>query len=116
MMPSDWTQISAFLGVIGILVGVVLWALRASLRGLFAERRALEVLERRVSAVEARIAEGPTGDDMRELYRRMGSVETQMASATTAIGGVDHGVKRVEHMLGLLLQHELARGNGNEPG
>ena len=115
-MSIDWQQIGALLGVVVVLGGIGAFLVRATLAGLFAERKAFEALERRMSSVEQRLAEGPTGEDMRELYRRMGAVEVSVASAATAISGVTAGVQRVEHMMGLLLQNELSKGKPHEPG
>ena len=116
MMPHDWQQLGAMVGVLLAVGGLMLFMVRSALAGLFAERKAFEALERRVIAVEHRLAEGPTGEDMRELYRRMGAVETGVAGAASAIVGMGDGIRRVEHMLGLLVQHELQRGKNDEPG
>lgn len=109
MNAVDWTQLAAIAGVMTFFSGVGLFILRSSLAGVFAERKALEALIARVTVVEQRVAQGPTGDDMRELYRRMGAVEVGVASAASGIEGVKSGVGRVEHMMGLLLQNELTK-------
>ncbi len=116
-MTLDWQQIGALVSVLVVLGGIGLFMVRAALAGLFAERKAFEAVEARMTAVEKRLAEGPTGEDMRELYRRMGTVEVSVASATTAITGATAAIGRVEHMMSLLLQNELSKGKpNNEPG
>lgn len=129
-MQLELQQIASVLGIAVVIAGVLVLALRTKLAANFAsvgavaaiEKRLEDVagnaavvaitarvaaLEVRMTAAEKRQAEGPTGEDMREFYRRMSGVEVRVAEASTAINGMNDGVKRIEHVLSMLMDNEL---------
>jgi hypothetical protein len=115
MWSIDWQQGGGLVAVVSAVGGVVLLLVRSSMHGVFADRKSYEALVARMTAAENRLAETPNGEDMRELYRRVNGIEVGLAANTAAVAGVGDGVKRVEHMMGLLLRNELEKAGANEP-
>ena len=106
-MTIEPTQWAAILGIIVVISGVVMVLIHARLAKDFVDVRTHEGLVKRVEATEAAMARAASHEDVRGLSARMSQVEIGLASASADIKGVHQGVERVEHMVTLLVKHEL---------
>jgi len=91
-----------------VLVGTALLAaVRRMLRSDFVTREEQNRLEARMTGVEKHMVGMPTDHEVTGLMQRMGKVETGVAVVQSTCEGVNAGLKRVEHTVGLLLDHQL---------
>ena len=63
-----------------------------------------------MGAVERHINSLPAEHEVSDITRRLGSVEAGVGIVNTSIEGVNAGLKRVERIMDLLLQHQLEKG------
>jgi hypothetical protein len=106
----DWQQLAALIIVMTFIGGIGLVILRNSLRGVFVGVDSFEALEMRVAGVESHVKVAPTHVDIAQLANRVGGVEQRMEGVSESLSGLRDGVGRVEHMVDLLLQHQLREG------
>ncbi len=105
----DWQKLAAFVAVVGAIGGLLLRMMLARARGLFTPRASHDALSDRVAKVEQTQRGAPTQTEMAALTGRVASVETGVAVAQATLRGVSEGVGRVEHLLDLLVQHQLRK-------
>ncbi len=116
MIDNFWEEVAAALAVASVIGGAVVWAIRASIRGMFvpaqqhhalAER--VGVVSERVSAVEQKLLAAPGHNDFQSLSIRLNAVEMQQGVMQATLKGVSDGVSRVEHILDMLVQHTIRK-------
>ncbi len=66
-----------------------------------------DALTSRIEGLEKKIVGMPTQEDMRELFRRLGHVESGVAVSTASLQANTAATARVEHMVDLLVKHQL---------
>ncbi len=107
--PTDWQQLAAVFAILGAVGGFAARLMIGRARTLFAPLAGHAALTARVDRVEQTQRGAPTQTEMAGLTARVASVETGVAVAQATLKGVSEGVGRVEHMLDLLVQHQLRK-------
>lgn len=97
-------------GTATLLGGLVIGFIRWKLAGDFAAKSDVTALATRMSAMEQRLTQMPSHDDLRALQARVGGLETQVAVVGEKVSGVKDVVVRVEHQLHLVSQHLIQEG------
>ncbi len=109
----DWTRMGEAATFAAISASAAMAVIRARLGRDFATRDALAHLEDRLDAVETTLRAVPTQADLRLLLDRVQKVETGIGVVQASQDGIADGIKRLEHMVDLLLQHQLSKsGDG----
>jgi hypothetical protein len=107
----EWNQVLPVIGVITVLLGGVMLYVRQKLDGVFARSSEVasmrEALEGRMETMERKMATMPDHADVRALGARMSNVESGVAVLGAQINGLAEGVRRVEHMVDLLVKHQM---------
>jgi hypothetical protein len=101
----------AWIVAVGVALGGLLLAfLRFKLAGDFAKAADLVVLSGRLTAMEQRLTQMPSHDDLRALQGRVGGLETQVAVVGEKLTGLSQIMVRVEHQVNLVSQHLIQEG------
>lgn len=108
-MIETWQAAAGIAASAVMTAGTAVAVVRHMLRSDFVPRGTHSALEQRVNGLERQMATMPSEHDMADLTRRLGAVETGVAVVQTTVEGVNAGMKRVEHTVGLLLRHQLQR-------
>jgi hypothetical protein len=98
------------IGVASLMGGLLLALIRYKLAGDFAAKSDVVALSTRMTAMEQRLTQMPSHDDLRALQQRVGGLETQVAVVGEKVSGVAAIMVRVEHQLGLVSAHLLQEG------
>lgn len=106
---SDWQETAGFVTVIGTAAGVAMRSVLARARTGMTPASAHADLTRRVDAIEQALATLPKSAEVTALTARVASVEKHVAVVGATLDGVANGVRRVEHMMDLLVQNELKK-------
>lgn len=106
----DWQTLAAELGVATAIAGIVWRLVMMGARERFASQEDHDALSNRLAAAENRLSAAPGHADFAALGARIAAVETGVAVAQASIAGIDASVKRTEHMVELLVKHELDGG------
>ncbi len=106
----DWVSLSACLGVIITMFGFLLWIGRQMMSRSFVSHTDHQALGVRLSGVEYTLASTATKTDLGHLEARLRPVETGVAVLASEVQAVKEGVNRTEHMVSILLEHQIAEG------
>jgi Protein of unknown function (DUF2730) len=104
-----WQAVAAIMASCVVVGGGAIAVVSRMLRSDFVTREEQNRLEARMTGVEKHVAGMPSDHDMGNLMQRLGKVETGVAVVQTTVEGVNAGLKRVEHTVGLLLDHQLRK-------
>jgi hypothetical protein len=129
---TGWDQVLAMLTVGGMITAAVLLVLRWRFAGFFvthgdfvslreSNTRENNALSDRLRKVEVQVTDSASSREVNTIAERVRLVEeglsrqgsdiadvkVALSGAVAEIRGVGEGVKRVEHMMGLLVQHHL---------
>jgi hypothetical protein len=116
---TGWDQAYAFIGLVGAIVAGGMLMLRWRLGSYFVTHADHNSMMRQLAAdnaqvnerlkrVEAQVGECASAQDARLLANRIGSVETLLAGNTEKILGVAEGVRRVEHIMNIFVEHQIS--------
>ncbi len=89
---------------------IVVLMLRGWLAGRYATTEQVDELEERVGAVESSTRDMLRRGDLREVERRIGTVETGVSGVRGQLQGVTETLKSIDHTVGLLLAEGLKKG------
>lgn len=110
MISFEWRDL-AWIVAVGVAVGGALLAfLRLKLAGDFARAADVAALTGRMAAMEQRLTQMPSHDDLRVLQQRVGGLETQVAVVGEKLSGLGQIMVRVEHQVNLVSQHLIQEG------
>jgi len=109
MMIDAWQAGAGILASSVIVGGGAVAVVRHMLKAAFVTRAQHETLERAVSGLRERLGALPNEHDVSDLTRRMGGVEKGVAVVQETARGMEAGLKRVEHTMGMLLQRMLEK-------
>lgn len=110
MISFEWKDL-AWIAAVVVAIGTPLLAfLRFKLAGDFARAGDVAALAGKITAIEQRIANMPSHDDIRALQMRIGGVEQGVAVVGTKVEGVEKIMVRVEHQVNLVSQHLIQEG------
>lgn len=125
MINIEWNQILPIIGVATVLLAGVILYVRSKLDGVFAKtsdvaslrgemegrmeemKGQIEEARGQIAGVEKRLANMPDHADVRALDQRVAGVERGVAVVDAKLTGVVQGVGRVEHMVDLLVKHQM---------
>lgn len=110
MISFEWKDLAWIIGVMTLLGGLLLAFLRFKLAGDFAKAADLVLLNGRIAAMEQRLTQMPSHDDLRLLQTRVGGLETQVAVVGEKVTGLGAIMVRVEHQVNLVSQHLIQEG------
>lgn len=95
---------------LGSAIGLILFGwLRDRFGRDFARAADVGALATRMQAVETRIATMPDHRDIHALTARVAAVEGGIGVVTEKARGIEASLKRVEHAVDLLVQHQINR-------
>lgn len=103
------TDVATWLGAGVTIGGIVIAWVRWQLSGAFGSRDDITALAARISNMEAKLANVPTHDDVRQLGQRIGAVEREISVVAADVRGIREGNGRIEHAIRTLYEHELAK-------
>ncbi len=109
-MNIDWGMVSGVATAVALGGGALVGVGQHVLRGWFVGHSQHRALAERVEEVEKRHASLPTQGAIDDFARRLSGVERDAAVIRAEMSGVNAGMKRVEHTVGLLLEHQLEKG------
>jgi hypothetical protein len=103
----DWQDLAAFTVVLTFVMGALAWFLRHTMNQHFAARPDHVALVVRVSDVERSLLTTATKADVHGMEARLRPVETGVAVVAAELQGVKQSVNRTEHMVSLLVDHQM---------
>lgn len=109
LLRQDWVDASAFISTIVVIVGFVGWLSRALIARNFVSHAEHVAAVGRISAVELRMRDVATKEDLGAMERRLAPVETGVAVLRAELQGVKDITLRTEHMLTIIWQSQLDR-------
>ncbi len=104
-----WQALAGILTTSVVVGTAVATTVRHMLRAEFVTRGQHGELERRMGTMEKHIVGVPSEHDVSDLTRRLGTMETGVAVSQASIEGVNAGLKRVEHLVQMLVDHQLRK-------
>jgi hypothetical protein len=110
VISFEFKDLAWMLGIGALLGGAAVAFLRWKLAGDFAKTGDLAELRGKLAALEQRVGQMPSHEDIRELQRRIGGVEQSVAVVGTKVEGAEKIMIRVEHQLNLVSEHLIREG------
>lgn len=105
----DWTRLGEAATFAAISASAAMAVIRARLGRDFATHREIGELRDRLDEMEATLRGQPTDADLSALMERVQKVEIGVGIVQASQNGILEGLKRVEHLLDLLLQDRLRK-------
>ncbi len=116
---AGWDQAYALIGIVGAIIAGGMLMLRWRLGSYFVTHADHNAMMRQLAAdnaqvnerlkrVEAQVSECASANDVRLLANRIGSVEALLAANNEKIVGVAQGVQQVQHIMNILLDHQIS--------
>lgn len=110
MITFEWKDLAWIATVTMLLGGLLLAFLRFKLAGDFAKASDVTALSGRLTAMEQRLTQMPSHDDLRALQSRVGGLEREVAVVGEKVSGLGQIMVRVEHQVNLVSQHLIQEG------
>ncbi len=110
MITFEWKDLAWIVGVMTLLGGLLLAFLRFKLAGDFAKAADVAALTGRLTAMEQRLTQMPSHDDLRAIQHRVGGLEREVAVVGEKVSGLNQIMVRVEHQVNLVSQHLIQEG------
>jgi hypothetical protein len=110
VISFEWRDLAWMIAVCVAVGGALLAFLRFKLAGDFAKASDVSALNVRLSAMETRLTQMPSHDDLRALQNRVGGLEREVAVVGEKVSGLNQIMVRVEHQVNLVSQHLIQEG------
>jgi hypothetical protein len=110
VIQFEWKDLAWIVAVGFTLGGLLLAFLRFKLAGDFAKAADVSALNGRLAAMEQRLTQVPSHDDLRALQNRVGGLEREVAVVGEKVSGLGQIMVRVEHQVNLVSQHLIQEG------
>lgn len=109
----NWTAVSFAMSAASMLASAAAWVFVQMTRKHAATDAQVRALDNRLTAVETTIGVLPSGKAWADLRENIAGIRGDVKTSAEAVRGLGAGLKRVEHQIGLLMEHEL-RGAGEK--
>ncbi len=110
MIAFEWKDLAWMFavgaGAATVLIGFVRWKLAAD----FAKAADVAIINGRLAAMEQRLTQVPSHEDLRALQNRVGGLEREVAVVGEKVSGLGQIMVRVEHQVNLVSQHLIQEG------
>jgi hypothetical protein len=110
VISFEWKDLAWIVAVGVALGGLLLAFLRFKLAGDFAKAADVAALTGRLTAMEQRLTQMPSHDDLRAIQHRVGGLEREVAVVGEKVSGLNQIMVRVEHQVNLVSQHLIQEG------
>ena len=110
MISFEWKDLAWILGILTLLSGALIAFVQWKLGSFFAKAADLAGIAGRVSAMEQRLSQMPSHEDLRALQHRVGGLEREVAVVGEKVSGLGQIMVRVEHQVNLVSQHLIQEG------
>lgn len=110
MIQFEWKDLAWMLGVGALLSGTLIAFVQWKLGSFFAKASDVAAMGGRLSAMEQRLSQMPSHDDLRALQHRVGGMEREVAVVGEKVSGLNQIMVRVEHQVNLVSQHLIQEG------